>query len=872
MASRHDWMTGALLLLASTAAFAEEAPKPPAFRLGDAAVPSAYELRLAIDPSEPTFTGEATLAFRVQRATPVLWLNATDLSIDSVEVKQGERRVEVEVLEGGKDFVGLKSRAEPFAAVDTVAMFRYRGRLEPLSTRGLFRQQEGGDWYVISQFEAMSARRAFPCFDEPAWKTPWKVTIDTPAANVAVSNTPEVRAADLGNRPGWRRHEFAPTKPLPSYLVALAVGPYDVVDGGVAGINRTPLRYLAPKGRGAEARYAREATPRILEILEEYFGMAYPFEKLDAVVIPQAVGFGAMENVGMITYDAYLLLAGPARETIAFRRRYAGIAAHEIAHMWFGNLVTLAWWDDIWLNEAFASWMAEKARYRFNPQWERSHYRARSRAYALATDRLAVAHPIYNPVNTKEDLSGGFSAITYDKGSAVLEMFETSVGPERFRDGVRGYMKRHAYGSATSADFFGSVGAAAGRAAETLAAFEAFVRQPGVPLVDAALRCAPGGVTLELSQQRLRPKGSTLEEKRWMTPACFRVAKQGTTCHDLHNGAQSIPLASCPDWLVGNADGAGYFVMRYDDALLKRLEKQAPSLPVEEASVLLGDSALLAQSGLVAMETALDLADAGFRHASPVVRLAAVRVLLKLEDAWLDARALRRKREVIAKRVQPLARQLGWRERDSESDAVRDLRVAVLPLAARSPGGEALRTQARKLALAWQRDRGAIPAAMVGPVLETAGRFADRPTYDLLESLAITTHDASERRDLQAALAKVRDPHLRARSFALSLHRNADRDAVNGRDLVLFLRDALEDEANRAPAFDYVRAHFDELVAKMPEYTPGRFTTYLQGLCTRAERDVFVAFFEDRAPRFRGGKQRYDEALETIELCIAARS
>src|SRR5438067_2885231 len=477
---RIPWIGLAVVIEAALAATstAHAAPQPPAFRLGDAATPIEYTVSLAIDPREPRFSGEVRIALRVNRAAPVLWLNATNLTIDSAEFQQGRRKMPMNVIAGGEDFVGFEARGTEFTPGIALATIRYHGTLEPVSTRGLFRQQDRGDWYVVSQFEAISARRAFPCFDEPGWKTPWRLTIDAPAADVVVSNTPETRAGAAPGRAGWTRHEFAQTKPLPSYLVALAIGPFEVVDGGTAGAKRTKLRYFAPKGRGAEARYAKEATPRLLELLEQYFDMPYPFDKLDSVSIPQTVGFGAMENVGMITYGSRVLLAPRREETLAFQRRYVGYAAHELAHMWFGNLVTLAWWDDIWLNEAFASWIGNKTATAFRPEWDNGASLGWARRNALELDRLASARRVRNPVVEKNELFGAFDAITYNKGAAVLSMFEARFTPERFRDGVRRFLKRHASGTATSADFFRALGEASGGGRAALDVFRGFVQQP----------------------------------------------------------------------------------------------------------------------------------------------------------------------------------------------------------------------------------------------------------------------------------------------------------------------------------------------------------------------------------------------------------
>src|SRR3954469_22499887 len=305
----------AVLLAAVSAPAAAATATPPTFRLGDAAVPQSYELRLAIDPRQPRFGGEVHIAFRVARAMPVLWLNAEAIDIAQARFTRADRTLEARVLPAKRDFAGFEIDGG-FPPGDYTADIRFEAPIEPLATRGLFREKEEGEWYAITQFEALSARRAFPSFDEPQWKTPWRIVVDAPAADRAVSNAPEESVADTPGRAGWKRHVFATTKPLTTYLVAFAVGPFEAVQGGKAGAHGTPLAYYTPKGRAEEARYAHEATPRLLGLLEDYFGIPYPFEKLDAVPIPATVGFGAMENAGMITYSSELLLAKPARETL----------------------------------------------------------------------------------------------------------------------------------------------------------------------------------------------------------------------------------------------------------------------------------------------------------------------------------------------------------------------------------------------------------------------------------------------------------------------------------------------------------------------------------------------------------------------------
>ena len=855
-----------LLLLGAAAAGAAER-EPPAFRLGDVATPLEYSVTLAVDPRESRFSGEVRIALRFNRPTPVLWLNATGLAIDSARFEQGRRVIPVSVLPGGEDFVGFETRGADFAPGPAVATIRYHGELEAVGTRGLFRQQEAGEWYVLSQFESIHARRAFPCLDEPGWKTPWQLTIEAPEDNVVVSNTAETRVAPLPGRAQWLRHEFRRTAPLPAYLVALAVGPFEVLDGGAAGRRQTKLRYFAPKGRAAEARFAAEATPRLLELLEDYFGSPYPFQKLDAVAIPQTVGFGAMENAGMITYSSPLLLATPREETAAFRRRYAAIAAHEMAHMWFGNLVTLAWWDDLWLNEAFASWMAQKTLARFRPAWDDGASLGRSRRPALELDRLASARRVRNPVSEKTELANAFDAITYQKGAAVLAMFENWFSPERFQEGVRRFLRRRAFSTATSQDFIRALGETAGRGSEALAAFRAFIEQPGVPLVDVALRCTEGEATVELVQQRLRPVGSSAPEAQWTTPACLRYGTT-TRCADVRNGANSVVLgeATCPAWLLANAGGRSYYVPRYAPPLAASLRDAAPALSADEIVSLVVDAGVLAESGLVPLAEALAWADAGLAHPSPVARRYAVDLLEMQRDAWLGEGEAARKREIVAKRVQPLAAELGWGEVAGESDERRELRARLLPLAAETEADGSLRDQARALAYVWLENREAIAADMTGPVLQTAARFANENLYGRLAAQVSAAPDVRERRYLLQALGVVRDERLRARALALALD-----EPLAPRDALQLLESALEDVVNRAPAFEFLRANFDALAARLPPQSPAYLITPLARLCTPAEREAFAAFFGERATRFLGGALRYRQALERIDLCIAAR-
>ena len=595
--------------------------------------------------------------------------------------------------------------------------------------------------------------------------------------------------------------------------------------------------------------------------------MPYPFDKLDSVSIPQTTGFGAMENVGMITYASSLILAPAREDTVPFKRRYAAIAAHELAHMWFGNLVTLAWWDDIWLNEAFASWMGQKTLVRLNPEWDAGWSAGRARKYALDVDRLASARRVHNPVLEKGDIWGAFDSITYNKGAAVLSTFETWFTPERFRDGVRAFLKRHAYGTASAEDFIRALGEEAKRGPEALAVFRGFIEQPGVPLLDVALACGAQGAAVEVRQQRLRPLGSSAPELQWTTPACFRDSSR-TQCSDIGSAAQrvALPGAACPAWLVANVDGQSYYVPRYAPPLAQKLRTGSAELAANEMVATTVDAGILSDSGLMPIGEALAWAAAALAHPSLVAKRFAVELVREERDPWLNPAEARAKSAILEQRLVPLARELGWQERAGDSDDLRDLRATLLPFAAEA-GDPVLRAQARELALAWIANRDAVPATMTRAVLDTAARFADAALYGELQGLATSTLDLRERYYLLSALAKLRDSALRERVLGLALQKE-----LSGRDARDLVEDALEDEVNRRPAFDFLRTHYDALVAKLPEHSMARLMEPLGELCTREERELFAGFFKDRAPQVLGGPRQYRQSLERIDLCLAARN
>ena len=869
------------------------APTPPTMRLGDAVKPLAYDAELTIVPTQERFTGHLVIHVEIGRPTEFFWLNAKRLDIRSATLVAGGKTFVAKTVPGGHDYVGLRFAAT-VPAGRAVLTFDYDGAIDRTETVGIFKQQDGDNWYAFTQFEDTDARRAFPCFDEPGWKTPWHLTLVVPAGAVAASNMPiaseEAVAAVAGeparkgvpavaSTPAMKRVHFAPTPPLPSYLVAFAVGPFDVVDGGKAGKKGTQLRYLVPKGRAGEVGFAKEATPKLLEQLEDYFGQPYPYEKLDAVAIPVTVGFGAMENVGLITYELPLMVAKPEQETEQFKRGYASVAAHEMAHQWFGDLVTMQWWNDTWLNETFATWMSAKVVERAYPAWQTRLSGDERRFQAMQVDRLASTRQIRQPVNTPDDLANVFDTISYQKGAAVLSMFETAIGEERFRNGVRRYVYEHANGSARAEDFYAAIAIEAGlELASTAAGMKTFIEQPGVPRLQVLLDCGLDGNAppkLTLTQSRYvpsKPIGDPAFAQRWTFPACFQFGRGGDfneVCTLIQEPRTVLPLPageSCPAWVLPNRGGSGYFVSSLTAELTQQLVR-TPLLP-SEAIPALDDAATLVGSGNWPVDLALEFASRFINNRQVTVSEAAVRLASEVRPGWLEDPA---DREALARYVQknfgPKAKALGWTAKTTDREGDASLRRSVLPFVAEVGADAGLQREATRLARDWVSAKAPFPPG-ARTVLVTAARFAQgsagKELLDAyLEAMPRTT--GADHESLQRALGSFRDAALAEAAF------EALFNGPDARDGLAAMQRGAYDEVAAAHAIHYLHGHYDATIRRLPEHAGASLPGLGDRLCDANARGEFDATFSDRAAQAPGGARNYAQASERIGICLAAR-
>jgi alanyl aminopeptidase len=869
----------------SAASAAALEPPQPTLRLPRNFEPTQYTARLAIDPARDGFDGSIAIAGNVAQRSSVIWLHGYKLKVGKAAAQRDGAEVPLTVTPKGEDLLELRAAAPLEPGAWTLAL-DYTGALDPVNTTGAFKQAVGDHAYVYTQLEAIYARRVFPCIDEPDRKVPWKLTLDVPRQLTAVANAPQASEAPLDDK--TKRVEFATTKPLPSYLVAFGVGPFEIVDAG-ATKHGTPVRIVALARRGAEAAYAARTAPRILELAEDWFGTPYPYEKLDMLAIPITVGFGAMENAGLITYSETLILMDPARPSRERQQRWGAVAAHEIAHQWFGNLVTPVFWDDIWLNEGFANWVEHKLSSQLEPAWRDDQAALDVRNRALANDALVSARQIRQPIEGVDDILTAFDRITYDKGASVLGMFEQYVGADVFQRGVREHLAARAWGNATSADFIAAIAKAAGPKVAALGGapdeaagaklvadgFTSLIAQPGAPEITATLACTGGKASVQLAQRRYVPPGAPAPAagKPWTLPICVAYDQGGArgeacTVLDQPTGQLALPAAAgaaCPRWVMPNVNGRGYYRSAYTTAQISALRDEAwPKLLWTERRALYFDVAQAASRGRLPLAVALSLVPrllAGGDRFTVGPALGFVGELDRLVPV-----SLRDKYELYLRQTfGPGAAQAGFLGKDTDTLDVEDTRGRLLRAVGGSGREPKLVAEAARLVERGWRD---LPQAIRGVALEIAADA--RP--DLFERLlreVRTEPDRSRREEVYFALAGVRDRERQKQALGLVIDPKVDiRETI----WMLF---AARAQPNLAVAQQFFRDHAAEIMKRAPSAETTSPLARMSGLftatCRADQRDAVVDYVKKMFEQLPGGPRVVRQSIEAMDQCIASR-
>ncbi len=858
---------------------AQVAPPPPVVptgRLPQGVRPLAYTLELNIVPHLERFSGRVQIGVQVDTPTQLVWLHGRDLQVSSVRAIVGAESIAASYTQMNADGVAALNFAKPIPAGTAILELVYDAALGR-QLHGLYRVDVGTDAYAFTQFEAISARHAFPSFDEPRFKTPFDVWLTVPATDVAAANAPmltEEAAPD-----GMKRVHFALTKPLPTYLVALAVGPFDVVDAPAIAPNAlrsTPLRLrgLAVKGKGASLAFALGEAGPMVASLERYFGSPYPFEKLDLVAVPD-FGAGAMENAGLVTFREWLLLLDRAHASEGQRRANAYVMTHELAHQWFGDLVTMPYWDDIWLNEAFATWMGHRVVAELHPEHKPELSMLAEVNDAMHSDSRLSARVIRQPIESSGDIMNAFDSITYSKGGGVLAMFERYLGVATFQKGVQSYLAAHAYGNATTDDLLDALSVAAGKDVKT--PFNSFLTQVGVPLLHAQARCESGKAELLLRQERYLPLGSQGDRnQRWQVPVCARYESAGAlheSCTLLIEERGVLPLegAGCPSWVMPNADGAGYYRFSLPSADLEKLRTRAMKkltarerLSVAQALDAGFDSGSVSGKDVLTAARTLVTDDNRPVVEEPMglLRLARDEIVTDKQRSAVEAFT----RELYT----PVANRLGMKERKGEDGETKLLRASVLSALAETGRDPTLRRHLDRAARAYLGLGGdnalhvdAVPADVADLALRVLSEDGDAALFDTLYQRFVQTQDPALRSRLLHALGSVRDARSqRALDLVLDpqLHVN---------ELTTPLHQQLADLRTRDKAWAWLEQHFDQLVARLSVEGAGFIPWLASPFCSDAMAQRAEAFFTPKLATLPGAPRNLAGVAEALRLCAA---
>jgi puromycin-sensitive aminopeptidase len=821
-------------------------------------------LQVDVDPSAGRgFRGEVEIDLQLDTARSTLRLHAADLRVSRARIRFGDGVVRT-----------LRAKVVPDPKVEMVAL-RFDGRVPAgsatltLAFAGKLRSDLCGLYgvtvddreYAFTQLEATDARKFFPCFDEPTMKARFEISVTTSRTNTVISNAPIASTEAAGD--GRKLVHFAETPPLSTYLIALAVG--ELESSHVVRAGPTAIRLWHTPGKRHLTEFGLEATRTCLIRLERYFDLWYPYAKLDMVAVPD-FEFGAMENAGAVFFRETLLLVDPNRATLGEKKRAAEVICHELAHMWYGDLVTMAWWDDLWLNEAFATWMAFRIVDDWKPEWKMWHDFQHGRAAAMKQDALRHTHPIYCKVNTAEEANENFDLITYEKGASVVRMLERYLGPTKFRRGVRAYIRKHREGNTVAADLWEALSQASGEDVESIA--RSWIEQDGYPTIALRVVESKAGFELELRQDRFyqQPPKQPARTK-WTVPWVGRVGRGRSgngqlVRHLLTHKRERIGLGPrAPRFVYGNADEGGFFRPAHSKSELAALGRALPSLAPVERMGLVDHQWALACAGRAPLGEFLDLAAELANESDPDV-LAALRQPLAFVANSLIPDAAQAADEPFRAWLQdcfgPAFSVLGWNPDRDEPDDVRVRRAVLLGIVGGTAESEPVVRKATERCEAYLKNRRAVDANLADAVVALAARSGGKGRYRRFLAAARRSDTPQEQRRFLLAIADFRDPACIDETLTLSLS-----DRVPTQDVIFLLARLLANPAAREQTWSFVKRRWPKLRKRLPSLFAGRLIEATPSLLTPAYRKDVARFFrENPVP---SGERALLQALERFD-------
>jgi aminopeptidase N len=830
-------------------------------RLPTTITPDHYDLKFVVDLANARFDGTETIRVLVASPTSNVVLNAAEITFGDVTIGAGASAQKATVSLNEADQTATLSVPKPIAAGSTEIHIAYRGILND-QLRGFYLSKSKTRNYAVTQFEATDARRAFPCFDEPAFKATFAVTLVIDKRDTAISNG-KVTSDTPGPGPEQHTVVFAPSPKMSSYLVAMAVGDFECRSGSADNVR---IRICTTPDKKNLSELALQSAEQILTFYDNYYAVKYPFGKLDVLAVPDFAA-GAMENTAAIFYRETDLLAETNGASVRTRKTIASVLAHEMAHQWFGDLVTMRWWDDIWLNEGFATWMANKPLAAAHPDWNIAVDEALENQTALSLDSLKATRPIHAAANTPAEIDEAFDAIAYQKGAPVLRMIESYVGEEPFRKGVNDYLQAHAYGNAAAPDFWAAIASATGKPVDKI--MPTFVNQPGVPLVTVSVSCDAARTTTRGALTQNRFSLGAASNERWDIPVCPKAegSDKPGACAIVDKAEQTVPLArGCPSWVFINGGGRGYFRTAYPPEMLRALAPNIESgLSAPERIVLMDDEWALVRAGRHNVGDYLTLAN-GFGAETHAGALAVVTDRLGMMHAYLATDADRPKLEAFLRRLlQPIMQRVGFSPAPSDSDDRRELRAVVVGGLGRSGNDPAVISQAQNALNAALGGGPPLDPTMATTITRVAAAHGDAKLFDALAAAAERAKSPEDHYRYLNALSDFNDPALVDRALKMSLS-----PEMRNQDTALYVAQFLGNPSVNARAWAFVKENWAALAPKITIF--GGDTNVVGALgsfCDAAARDDIAAFFA--AHKLPSAARGLQQTIETINSCIALK-
>jgi aminopeptidase N len=838
-------------------------------RLPDVAAPDHYSVTFAPNFTTDKFAGEETISIRVLKPTSTITLNSAEIEFQDATITAGGAEQKAKVtLQPDREMAELTVE-KPLAVGPAKIHIRFTGTLNN-ELRGLYLSKTPKRKYAATQFEATDARRALPSFDEPAYKAVFDITAIIDKGDTAISNS---KIASDTPGPGADKHtvKFAATPKMSVYLVALAVGDWECAEGGADGI---PIRICSVPGTKQNMTFALKSAEEIMKFYNRYFTIKYPYGKLDVVGLPDFAA-GAMENTAAIFSRDVLIVMDDKTASENQRKSVAAVMSHEMAHMWFGDLVTMQWWDDVWLNEGFATWMAPKPLEAWKPEWRQDVDEVGSSSGAMGVDSLATTRAIHagtSEAQTPDQINELFDGIAYGKAGAVLRMVENYLGSEGFRAGVNLYLRKHQYANATSADFWNAVAQASGKPVDKI--MPTFVTQPGVPLVSVESKCTGNNTAVTLSQQRyfsdrkLFAKGT---DQLWQVPVCLKTpsadGKAGLRCEVVAQKQQTVQLNGCAKWVYGNGGAAGYFRSNQDREAVRAIASDAEKAltPGERLAFLTNEWALV-QVGQHDVGDYLGVAQNFKSDRTPQI-LGTIAGRVERIHTYLITDANRPQFEAwVRDFYRPLLREVGWKPAPNESLDARQLRGLAVDQLGEYGRDQQVIAESRKLAEQYIEDTSSVPSDLIGPVLSIAARNGDAALYDKLLNAAKNSKVPTQYYRFLNRLTEFSDPSLLKRTLELAISPD-----VRSQDSANVLANVLANPDGRDLAWTFIKTHWDDIGKRLPNFGAAGAIVGTTGVfCDARSRDDVQQFFtEHKLPQ---AERTLKQAVNRINDCIELRN